>query len=74
MLEALTDVYDMMSGNDNYKKKLRKRHEEQGLLKSAEGTTAQIMQRRHEAQEEEELRRLYQTRVAVEPKHQKKMY
>lgn len=43
VIEALTEVYDMMSGSESYKRKLRERHEKDGLLRSAEGTTAEIM-------------------------------
>lgn len=45
MIRTMSDVYDMITQNDRYKSKVREKHEKDGLLRSAEGTAAEIRKR-----------------------------
>ena len=45
---AISDLYDLFTQNDNYKRKLREKHEKYGALRSGEGNAADIMRRMEE--------------------------
>jgi hypothetical protein len=46
--DAITDLYDLITRNDNYKRKLKEKHEKYGALRSGEGSPADIERRLRE--------------------------
>ncbi len=41
--QKFTDIFEVFTQSDNYKKKLRERHEKYGAFRSAEGTREEII-------------------------------
>ena len=56
LVEKWNDLYDALMQTDNYRRKLQEKHEKHGVLRSGEGTAAEIQQRR----------RLYEEQVLLD--------
>ena len=63
--QTISDVYDIFSQNENYRRKWKLRHEKYGAFRSGEGTKAEIMARLKNLEEQQMLNELQQNRTIV---------